>query len=110
MQSKARMSNQKTVSRFLTVAFTFTLAGVAFARQPPALTAAQQDSARAITCEGATARSSAGYRDVAVRVAQTTQASPVQVAGYRGQFVPAARGTTTAVACGPDSPRLSAQR
>jgi len=103
------MSKQNTVSRFLTAAFTFTLAGVAFARQPPALTAVQQDAARAVTCEGATARSSAGYRDVAVRAGQTTQASPVRVAGYRGKPAPSARAMA-AVACGPDAPRLTAQR
>jgi len=105
------MSIQNTVSRFLTVGFTLSLAGVAFARQPPALTAAQQDSARAVACEGAMAHSSAGYRDMALRIdTQEAETARDAVAGYRGKFVASAATRSLQVACRPEAPRFSAQR
>lgn len=101
------MSIQRTVSRFLTITFTLSLAGVAFARKPPALTAAQEQSARAIACEGATPRPAPGYRDTSIRTASRPEASPVRVAGYRDKFP--AESNSVAVAC-VDAPRFSAQR
>jgi len=102
------MSIRNTVTSFLTIAFSLSLAGVAFARQPPALTAVQRQAARAVACEGATPRSTAGYRDAFHRTAPGTQASPLQVAGYRGKFV-ISGAESAAIAC-TDARRLSAQR
>jgi hypothetical protein len=105
------MSIQNTVTRFLTVGVTLSLAGVALARQPPALSTAQLGSARAIACEGAMAHSSAGYRDMALRVdTEEAQASRNAALGYRGKVAASASTQSSQVACRPDAPRFSAQR
>jgi hypothetical protein len=102
----------KTIhSTLLATGFTLTVAGVALARQPPALSAVQEHSARAVACEGGKPATSPGYREAAVRFGTRVTASSVEVAGYRGKFVRSgvAAGTEH-VACTPTGPRLSASR
>jgi hypothetical protein len=104
------MSIQRIVARTLAATFTLTLAGMAFAREPPSLVAERAAAAHRIACEGAQAEPSAGYRDVALRFETRTAASSAQVAGYRGKFVKSGTVETASIACAPTGPRLAASR
>jgi hypothetical protein len=98
-------------STLVATSFTLTLAGLAFARQPPALSAAQAHSARAVACEGGKLATSPGYREAAVRFGTRVNASSAEVAGYRGKFVrTSAAAPAEHAACTPTGPRLSASR
>jgi hypothetical protein len=81
------MSTHSIIQRSLVVGFVLSLAGVAFARQPPVLTKAQRAAEHAIACEGAPAQPGAGYRAAFVRFGTLAQAAPTRVAhsaaGYR---------------------------
>ena len=79
------MSTHSIIHRSLIAAFVLSIGGVAFARQPPALTKAQRAAEHAAVCEGR-AQPGAGYRDAIARVGSPAQASPTYVAkaaGYR---------------------------
>ena len=81
------MSTHRIIQRSLLTAFVLSLAGVAFARQPPALTKAQKSVEQAIACDGANARPGAGYRAAFERSGSQLQASPTIAKtspGYRG--------------------------
>jgi len=69
------MSTQKFVRRATGFAFALTLAGTAFARQPPALVEAQ--AAEQALTQGP------GYRDAGARQHQNASASAYAGAGYR---------------------------
>lgn len=80
------MSIQKIVSGSLVSAFVLGIAGLAAARQPPALVRAQAATAYAVACQGAQPHVGAGYRDVLARTHTTTARSFAVAkagAGYR---------------------------
>jgi hypothetical protein len=61
------MSVQNIVTGSLLSAFIFSVAGLAAARQPPALVRVQAATAYAVACQGAQPDGGSGYRDVAAR-------------------------------------------
>jgi hypothetical protein len=69
----------KLIHRPLAFLFTLTLAGIASARQPPALTAAQERS-EAVFATCAQSESTPGYRDMLARVESAKPASADVVA------------------------------
>ena len=78
------MSTHSIIHRSLIAAFVLSIGGIAFARQPPALTKAQRAAEHAAVCEGR-ALPGAGYRDSIVRFGARA-ASPryvAKAAGYR---------------------------
>jgi hypothetical protein len=98
------MSTHSTIHRSLVAAFVLSIAGVAFARQPPALTQAQSATEYAVACEGARAEQGAGYRGALERSgARPGQAAPTTVAkagsGYRDSVKRFGVGTASAIAC-----------
>ena len=97
------MSVHRIIQRSLATAFVLSVTGMAFARQPPALTKAQRATERAIACEGATAQSGAGYRAAFVRFGPQRESSPSQVAkaspGYRGMKGSGTGNAASHVAC-----------
>jgi hypothetical protein len=106
------MSIQSIFSRSLAATFVLSFAGLAFARQPPALVRAQTAADQAAACDPANVGSGAGYRDSLVRFDNRDVATPslvVRTDGYRGRFED--RGAPF-VACNTpaESPRLSARR
>jgi hypothetical protein len=77
------MFTHSIIHRSLMTAFVLSIAGVAFARQPPALTKAQRAAEHAAICEGRVQPGSS-YRAM-VRFGPAAQASAKSVAkaGYR---------------------------
>jgi hypothetical protein len=76
------MSMHSLVRLSLTLAFATTVAGTAFARQPPALAQAQQKAAEVLsTCAGS-APSTNGYRDMLARAESKTPSRPVVLVAH----------------------------
>ena len=106
------MSIQKVISRSLVSAFVLSIAGLAAARQPPALVRAQAATAYSVACEGNRAESGAGYRDAATRshTASSNLGIAKAGAGYRDIYA------RSRVVAAPDtqfacvSPQLTASR
>jgi hypothetical protein len=109
------MSSSSIIHRSLVAAFVLSIAGVAFARQPPALLKAQRAAERAAVCDGQKVRPGAGYRDVIVRFGLPAQArSSTQMAkgaGYRDSLRRFGVGPAASeVACNPaPAPRTTAR-
>ena len=67
------MSTQGLIRRSLAFAFTLTLAGVASARRPPALSQAQEQAGAVFaTCEQSRTPETSGYRGMLARVQSAT--------------------------------------
>jgi hypothetical protein len=85
------MSTHSLFHRSLAATFVLTVAGLAFARQPPALVQAQTQAEHAAVCDAANVRAGAGYRDSLVRFGAEAPSTSVRTtiasrAGYRGRF------------------------
>jgi len=93
------MSIRSIVSRSLLAATFVTIAGTAFARQPPALTMAQRAADREIACEGAAAVPGAGYRDSTARFGDAAASPTALTAGYRDAYARSAQARVVHVAC-----------
>jgi hypothetical protein len=103
------MSIQQVISRSFAAAFVMSLAGSAFARQPPALVRAQEAADRAAACHPGSLQSSPGYRDAFYRSVSSPERVVVAGAGYRAAFARTGVPSEPIVACAP-APRLTASR
>ncbi len=105
------MSIHQLFHRSLAATFVLSIAGLAFARQPPALVQAQAAAERAAVCNSAQVAPERGYRDSLVRFGTNSAPAPTQVAasgvGYRGRFE-AERAPLLACNTPPHAPRLTA--
>lgn len=107
------MFSNSIVHRSLVTAFVLSIAGVAFARHPPALIKAQGAAQHAAVCDGRKVQPASGYRGAMVRFGLPVQAGPTRVAkgaGYRDSVKRFGTGPAASeVACNPaPAPRTSA--
>jgi hypothetical protein len=106
------MSVQNIVTGSLLSAFILSVAGLAAARQPPALVRAQAATAYAVACQGAQPDGGSGYRDVAARSqsAAPNRSFAKAGSGYRDiQLRSRAAAPAVSFAC-VSPPQLSASR
>lgn len=102
------MSIQKVISRSFATAFVLSLAGTAFARQPPALVQAQAAADQAAACHPGSVQSAPGYRDAFQRTVSPSERVLMAGAGYRAAFARTGVPSEPVVAC--TTPRLTASR
>lgn len=102
------MSIQQVISRSFAAAFVLSLAGTAFARQPPALVRAQAAAEQVAACHPESVQSAPGYRDAFQRSPSGADRAVAKGAGYRAAFARTGVPSEPVVAC--TTPRLTASR